>query len=77
MKLSASPVLDKSTDETYFDILDRLCGRFMALSPFEVLNSPTDEVYNLYVQAVIHDSREKKKGKKQDEWVTSKTATWH
>lgn len=77
MKLSASPISNKSMEETYFDILDRLCGRFMALSPFEVLNSETADVYGLYVAAIIHDSKEKKKGTGQDEWVTSKTATWH
>lgn len=79
MKLSASPISNKSMEETYFDIIDCLCGRFMALSPFEVLNSPTDEVYGIYVDAVIHDVKEKRKGKgkAQDEWVTSKTASWH
>lgn len=51
----------------------------MGLSPFEVLNTPTREVYDLFVNCVIHDSKDKKtNGKnKEVEWVTSKTATWH
>ena len=53
----------------------------MALSPFEVLNTPTQEVYDLYVDAIIHDHKQKKtngtKTQQQDEWITSKNATWH
>lgn len=50
----------------------------MALSPFEVLNTPMDQVYDIYVNCIIHDSKEKGLSKsREEEWVTSKTATWH
>ena len=53
----------------------------MGLTPLEVLNSPTRDVYDLYVDVIIHDTREKKvtnqKGKGGAMWVTSKEATWH
>ena len=73
---SPLPVL-KSVEETFFDLVDCLCGRFVGLSPFEILNRPTREVYDLYADCIIHDRREKGGGKKQDEWVTSANATWH
>ena len=47
------------------------------MSPFEVLNRPTREVYDLYADLVIHDMREKNGKKQQEVWVTSATATWH
>lgn len=62
----------------YFNIIDALCNRFIGLSPFEVLNTPIEEVFDLYVDVVLHDY--KNKNKQQDnneEWVTSKNATWH
>lgn len=50
----------------------------MGLSPFEILNRPTREVYDLYVDVIIHDRREKNGGTQGgDTWVTSENATWH
>jgi len=50
----------------------------MGLSPFEILNRPTREVYDLYADLVIHDMKEKQgNNSKQDVWVTSANATWH
>ena len=53
----------------------------MGLTPIDVLNSPTRDVYDLYVDVIIHDTREKKvtnqNGKGGVMWVTSKEATWH
>lgn len=66
-----------SVEETFFDLVDCLCNRFPALSPFEILNRPTREVYDLYADCIIHDRREKGGGKARDEWVTSANATWH
>lgn len=63
-----------TTGEMLFDILDALCGRFVALSPFEVLNAPLADVLDLYVDSVLKERR--KKGS-TDVWVTSKTASWH
>lgn len=84
MDLSASPLYKKTIDETFFDLVDCLCGRFIGLSPFEVLNMETRDVYDLYVDVIIHDSKQKKTGangrqaeSEQSEWVTSKTATWY
>lgn len=58
--------------------MDLLTKRFVGLSPFEVLNTPTSEVFDLYVDCVLHDRKEKTKSKQQDAiWVTSKNATWH
>ena len=77
MDLNASPMTKaKTIDETFFDLIDTLCGRFFGLSPFEVLNMETRDVFDLYVDVIIHD----KKGKKTDtneQWVTSENATWH
>lgn len=73
-----SPPVFKTTDQIYFELIDCLCSRFIGLSPFEVLNRPTREVFDLYVDCIINDRKEKKPGSKQkDQWVTSKTATWH
>lgn len=50
----------------------------MALSPFEVLNTEMSIVYDIYVNCIIHDKREKGGTNKEgDVWVTSKNANWH
>jgi hypothetical protein len=50
----------------------------MALSPIEVMNAPLEDVMDLYVDCILHDKKDKKKGKSSEgEWVTSKTASWH
>ena len=48
----------------------------MALSPLEVLNADMQAVFDIYVNCIIHDKKEKTKDK-NDVWVTSKNATWH
>lgn len=49
----------------------------MALSPFDVLNTDMALVFDIYVNCIIHDSKNKKTNNNEVEWVTSKTATWH
>jgi len=39
-----------------------------------VINAETRDVYDLFVDVVIYDSKNKKA---KQGWVTSKTATWH
>lgn len=61
-------------------IVDVLCQRFMGLSPFEVMNAPLDQTYDLYVYCVLNDSRKKTNGnnpKEKIEWVNSTNANWH
>ena len=50
----------------------------MGLTPFEVLNSPTKQVFDLWVDVIIHDREATgKQNEEKIEWVTSKNATWH
>jgi hypothetical protein len=77
VEFSSSPSSKLTTSEILFDIVDTLCGRFMALSPFEVMNAPLDDVMDLYVDSILSEKRKKKGKSQQDEWVTSKTASWH
>ena len=78
VEVSSSPSSPNlTTSEILFDIVDTLCGRFMALSPIEVMNAPLEDVMDLYVDCVLHKKREKKGKSSDGEWVTSKTATWH
>ena len=74
-----TPSVNKTTRELYFDVVDVLCKRFTGLSPLEVYKAELAEVYDLYVDCIIHDSKEKKaSGNEQgDVWVTSQTAGWH
>jgi len=74
-----APPKKRSSRESYHDIIDGLCGRYMGLSPIEVMNTDFEDVYNLYVDVVIKDYKEKNKTGDQSGavWVTSKTATWH
>lgn len=75
---SSSPKSSKlTTSEILFDMLDGLCGRFMALSPFEVMNAPLEDVIDLYVDCMLQKKREKNGKSSEGEWVTSKTASWH
>ena len=77
---NTAPSINKSTRELYFDILDVLCNRFNGLSPFEVNKTELGEVFDLYIDCIIHDQREKtnkETNNSQDVWVTSKNATWH
>jgi hypothetical protein len=78
VEVSSSPTSSKlTTSEILFNIVDELCGRFMALSPFEVMNAPLEDVMDLYVDSILHQKRNKQGKSSQDEWVTSKTASWH
>lgn len=71
----------ESVSESFFGVVEALCSRFIGLTPFEVLNTPTREVYDLFTDTLIHDR--KAKGEKMNggetarKWVTSKDATWH
>lgn len=77
MSQNASPVQKaKSVREVWFELIDNLCNRFIGLSPFEVMNTDLKDVYDLYVDVIIHDKQEKNI-KNDGEWVTSKNATWH
>lgn len=59
-------------------MIETLCGRFIGLTPFEVLNSPTKQVFELWVDVILHDQNKNGKQKEEQiEWVTSKNATWH
>lgn len=50
----------------------------MGLSPLEVLNADLSDVFDIYVNCIIHDNKEKtNKSKEGDVWVTSKNANWH
>lgn len=72
------PSSNKTIDEILFEMIDTLCGRFMGLTPFEVLNSPTKQVFELWVDVIINDQNKNSKQKEERvEWVTSKNATWH
>lgn len=48
----------------------------MGLTPFEVNNALMSEVFDLYVNCIIHDKKNKKGTKEEAEWVTSQNATW-
>lgn len=75
---NGAPPVFKTTDEIFFELINTLCNRFIGLSPFEVLNRPTREVFDLYVDCIKHDRKKSNGGNNQQEvWVTSKTATWH
>ena len=75
--IDASPSTKTNTiDETFFDLVETLCGRFIGLSPFEVLNMETRDVFDLYVDVIIHD-RKNNKGNANETWVTSANASWH
>lgn len=72
------PPSNKTIDEIFFEMIETLCGRFIGLTPFEVLNSPTKQVFELWVDVILHDQNKNGKQKEEQiEWVTSKNATWH
>lgn len=76
MSNSAAPSINKTNKELEFDILSVLCDKFMGLSPFEVLNTNLEDVLDLYVNCVIHESKNKT-NKEGDQWLTSNNASWH
>lgn len=49
----------------------------MGLSPFECMNAPLDQVYDLYVYCVLKDTKSKNNSNEKIEWVNSTNATWH
>lgn len=78
VEVSSSPTSSNlTTSEILFDIVDSLCGRFMGMTPFEVMNAPLEDVMDLYVDSILHEKRDKKGKSSEEVWVTSKTASWH
>lgn len=78
VEVSSSPTSSNlTTSEILFDIVDSLCGRFMGMTPFEVMNAPLEDVMDLYVDSILHQKRDKKGKSSEEVWVTSKTASWH
>lgn len=73
----AAPTENKTSREIEFDILNKLCNRFMSLSPLEVINADLEDILYLYVNCIIYDQKNNKQTNKEVEWVTSKNATWH
>lgn len=69
---------NKSMSENWYEIIDGLCNRFMGLSPFEVMNTDIHDVYQLYVDVIIHNQKENENPTSDNRmWVTSKNASWH
>lgn len=62
-----------------FDIITTLCARFPALSPFDILERPARDVFDLYIDAVIQADRAKgsKGNEGEPERVYSWNAGWH
>lgn len=77
MSNNAPPLKKLTVREVWFELIDNLCNRFIGLSPFEVMNTDLKDVYDLYVDVIIHSKKENKKPNIDGEWVTSQTATWH
>lgn len=73
MVLTTTSSNSNSKQDVYFEILETLCSRFMSLSPIEILNTDIVQVLDLYVACAINDYNKKK----QEQWVTSKNATWY
>jgi hypothetical protein len=48
----------------------------MSISPFEILKADMNDVFDIYVNCILHDKASKNKSK-EDVWVTSSNATWH
>jgi hypothetical protein len=78
------PPTNQTIDEIFFGIIDTLCRRYQGLTPFVVLNTPTNEVLNVWTDMILYDRNNKdqdeQNGKQKAdriEWVTSKNATWH
>lgn len=50
----------------------------MGLSPLDVLKEDLATIFDLYVDVILHDHKEKQENNSQEvQWVTSKNATWH
>ena len=77
------PPTDKTIDEIFFGIIDTLCRRYQGLTPFVVLNTPTNEVFNVWTDMILFDRENQDQNEHRNqkteriEWVTSKNATWH
>ena len=70
--------------ETFYSIIETLTNKFVGLSPVELLNSPTDDVLELWVDTIINskkdrDGLQKSTGEPRTEVETvySYNATWH
>ena len=75
MPASDAPPVNQSVRASFHAIVAYLCGAFVGLSPFEVMNTEIGDVYDLYVDALIYQHR--KENKADGVWVTSRTASWH
>lgn len=70
--------------EAFFSIIETLTNKFVGLSPIELLNTPTDEVLELWTDTIINSEKDGKPSRinKDDqeteaETVYSYNATWH
>lgn len=73
--MGTSPI-KQTIREGFFAVVEFLTSHFNGLSPFEIMNTELQDVYDLYVDVAIHTYKAKKK-ENAGVWVTSKTATWH
>lgn len=64
-----------------FDIITTLCARFPALSPFDILERPARDVFDLYIDAVIQADRGGEngnaKGSKGNEGEPERVYSWN
>lgn len=76
--MNDAPPVKQTVREGFYEIVDGLCRVFSGLSPFEVMNSDLQDVYDLYVDAAIAAHKKSKNNNSNNAvWVNSKTATWH
>lgn len=63
--------------ETFYSIIEVLTNKFTGLSPFDLLNAPTDEVLQLWTDTIINSNKNKKPTPTTEaEMVYSHNATW-
>lgn len=70
--------------ETLYSIIETLTNKFVGLSPVELLNTPTDEVLELWTDTIINSKKDGKTSQASNaapttevETVYSYNATWH
>ena len=70
--------------ETLYSIIEMLTNKFVGLSPVELLNTPTDEVLELWTDTIINSKKDGKTPRTSKdepatevETVYSYNATWH
>ena len=86
MDKQTTPPDNRSTTyrETFYSIIETLTNKFVGLSPVELLNSPTDEVLELWTDTIINSKKDRDGLRKSTaepttevETVYSYNATWH